>query len=280
MTGMAMTSAEARIDATATALYRRVSERAASFEVGISPEELAELTVRCDMGESELAAIEAVFTYLADKHHDQVIETLLKLSRLPQKVPKTFEGFDFDRIRGRDAAAIRKLPALSNLHARKNLAFIGPCGVGKTHLAQAYGRACCLNGYKTYYLKATELRDKLKKAADSGSTSRTVATLVKPSCLIVDEVGRCTFDKPCTDLFFDVVDRRYEKECPNTMILTSNTPTNNWDEFFTGDDTLLCSLDRMFDRGSVFVMKGASFRGADLEVFSVEAAPLAIKMNK
>lgn len=280
MTGMAMTSAEARIDATATALYRRVSERAASFEVGISPEELAELAVRCDMGESELAAIEAVFTYLADKHHDQVIETLLKLSRLPQKVPKTFEGFDFDRIRGRDAAAIRKLPALSNLHARKNLAFIGPCGVGKTHLAQAYGRACCLNGYKTYYLKATELRDKLKKAADSGSTSRTVATLVKPSCLIVDEVGRCTFDKPCTDLFFDVVDRRYEKECPNTMILTSNTPTNNWDEFFTGDDTLLCSLDRMFDRGSVFVMKGASFRGADLEVFSVEAAPLAIKMNK
>ena len=78
-----------------------------------------------------------------------------------------------------------------------------------------------------------------KKAADSGSTSRIVAMLVKPSCLIVDEVGRCTFDKACTDLFFDIVDRRNEKDCANTMILTSNTPTNNWDEFFTGDDTLL-----------------------------------------
>lgn len=232
------------------------------------------------MGKGELSALDSVFAYLADKHRDQVIGTLLKLSRLPQRAPKTFEGFDFDRIRGRGAVALRKLPALSNLYARKNLAFIGPGGIGKTHLAQAYGRACCLEGFKTYYLKATELRDKLKKAADSGSTSRAVAALVKPSCLIVDEVGRCSFDKQCTDLFFDIVDRRYEKECPNTMILTSNTPTNNWDEFFTGDDTLLCALDRVFDRASVFVMKGASFRGADLEVFSVETSPMAIKTSR
>ena len=213
----------------------------------------------------------------ARNHHRTSAQEALKLSRLPQKAPKTFAGFDFDRIRGRDAGALRKLPALANLHARKNLAFIGPGGIGKTHLAQAYGRECCLNGYKTYYLKATELRDKLRRAADSGSVSRAVAALVKPSCLIVDEVGRCTFDKACTDLFFDVVDRRYEKDCANTMILTSNTPTNNWDEFFTGDDTLLCTLDRLFDRASVFVMKGASFRGAELEIFSVETTPLAVR---
>ena len=279
MAAPARTNAEARIDATAAALYGRVSERAGSFGVAISPEEVAELAVRSDMGEGELAALEAVFDYLADKHHDQVIETLLRLSRLPQKAPKTFEGFDFGRIRGRDASALRKLPALANLHARKNLAFIGPGGIGKTHLAQAYGRECCLNGFKTYYLKATELRDKLKRAAESGNASRAVGALVKPSCLIVDEVGRCTFDKACTDLFFDVVDRRYEKDCANTMILTSNTPTNNWDEFFTGDETLLCTLDRLFDRASVFVMKGASFRGAELEVFSVEASPTAIKAS-
>ena len=261
----------------AAAVYDRVSARAASLGVAIAPEELAELAVRHSMGGGELAALDAVFSYLADKRHDQVIETLLKLSRLPQKAPKTFAGFDFDRIRGRDAGALRKLPELANLHARKNLAFIGPGGIGKTHLAQAYGRECCLNGYKTYYLKATELRDKLRRAADSGSVSRAVAALVKPSCLIVDEVGRCTFDKACTDLFFDVVDRRYEKDCANTMILTSNTPTNNWDEFFTGDDTLLCTLDRLFDRASVFVMKGASFRGAELEIFSVETTPLAVR---
>ena len=66
----------------------------------------------------------------------------------------------------------------------------------------------------------------------------------------------------------------------DTMILTSNTPTSNWDELFTGDDTLLCTLDRLFGRASVFVVKGASFRGAELEIFSVESSPMMIKTNK
>lgn len=112
MTAATTVAAGAAVDAPATALYGRVSERAAFLDVGISPEELADLAVRLDMGEDELSALEAVFTYLADKRRDQVISTLLKLSRLPQRAPKTFEGFDFDRIRGRDAAALRKLPAL------------------------------------------------------------------------------------------------------------------------------------------------------------------------
>ena len=140
-------------DADVSSLYDRVREHADALGMAISNGELAELAVRCDMGAGELSAIEALLSYLRDKRRDQVINTLLRLSRLPQKAPKTFEGFDFDRIRGRDAAALRKLPALSNLHARKNLAFIGPGGIGKTHLAQAYGRQCCLNGFKTYYIK-------------------------------------------------------------------------------------------------------------------------------
>lgn len=63
--------------------------------------------------------------------------------------PRNFEGFDSDRIRGRDAAALRELPALSNLRARKSLAFVGPRGIRKAHLAQTYGRACCLGARRT-----------------------------------------------------------------------------------------------------------------------------------
>ena len=64
------------------------------------------------------------------------------------------------------------------------------------------------------------------------------------------------------------------------MILTCNTPANNWDEFFAGDDTLLCTLDRLFGRASVFVMKGAGFRGVELGIFSVESSLTASRMNK
>ena len=134
-------------------------------------------------------------------------------------------------------------------------------------------------GLKTYYIKATELRDRFQKAVQRGNTSRVVSSLVKPSCLIVDEVGRCVYDRPCTDLFFDVVDRRYEKEGPNAMVLTSNIAPSGWDEFFTGDDTLLCALDRLFDKASVFVMRGPSYRGRELDTYSVEAVPQAVKVR-
>ena len=95
----------------------------------------------------------------------------------------------------------------------------------------------------------------------------------------MDEVGRCVYDRPCTDLFFYVVDRRYEKEGPNAMVLTSNIAPSGWDEFFTGDDTLLCAIDRLFDKASVFVMRGPSYRGRGLDTYSVEAVPQAVKVR-
>ena len=229
------------------------------------------------MGEPELEAAGRTFSYLAEKRRQASVEMLLRLSRLPRRETKTFDSFDFARIQGKDASALAKLPALSDLYAHRNVAFIGPGGIGKTHLAQTYARQCCPEGLKDYHIKATELRDRLSKAAERGGSSRVVAALVKPSCPVVDEVGRCVFDKGCTDLFFDVTDRRYEKEGPNTMILTSNVSPSSWGEFFTGDDALLCTLDRMFDKAAVFVMRGSSYRGRSCDTYSVEAVPQATK---
>lgn len=259
--------------------YELASDAASRLGIAVGAEELATLASDLDLGDGEMAAVAATFSYLAEKRRLASIETLLRLSRLPRREPKTFEGFDFSRIQGRDAAALGKLPSLADLYAHRNVAFVGPGGIGKTHLAQAYGRECCMRGLKTYYIKATELRDRFQKAVQRGNTSRVVSSLVKPSCLIVEEVGRCVYDRPCTDLFFDVVDRRYEKEGPNAMVLTSNIAPSGWDEFFTGDDTLLCALDRLFDKASVFVMRGPSYRGGELDTYSVEAVPQAVKVR-
>lgn len=170
------------------------------------------------------------------------MDTLLRLSRLPPREPKTFERFDFSRIQGRDAGMLRKLPALADLYAHRNIAFIGSEGIGRTHLAQACGRACCMKGLRTHCLKASELRDRLSRAAGRGSAQREVAALVKPSCLILDEIGRCRFDRACTDMFFDIVDRRCEKDGPSTMVLTSNMSPGGWNGSFTGEDALPCDL--------------------------------------
>lgn len=171
--------------------YGLASDAASRLGIAVGAEELATLASDLDLGDGEMAAVAATFSYLAEKRRLASIETLLRLSRLPRREPKTFEGFDFSRIQGRDAAALGKLPSLADLYAHRNVAFIGPGGIGKTHLAQAYGREFCMRGLKTYYIKATELRDRFQKAVQRGNPSRVVSSLVKPSCLIVDEVGRC-----------------------------------------------------------------------------------------
>ena len=135
----------------------------------------------------------------------------------------------------------------------------------------AYGRACCQKGLKAYFLKASELNQRFTDARRLDRVGAVVNFLVKPSCLIIDEIGRCIFDKENTRLFFDLIDRRYSKEGNSCMIFTSNMQPDAWSEFFTEDSTLLCSLDRIFDDAAVFIIKGDSYRGKNLETFKLQA---------
>ena len=84
-------------------------------------------------------------------------------------------------------------------------------------------------------------------------------------------IGRCTFDEENTNMFFDKVVRRYEKEGPKTMIFTSNKQPGAWGEYFTGQDDLLAALDRIFDNANVFDIKGNSYRGRACTTYAVEA---------
>ena len=87
----------------------------------------------------------------------------------------------------------------------------------------------------------------------------------------------CVFDKENTRMFFDVIDRRYNKEGPNTMIFTSNKGPDKWGEFFNEDSSLLCALDRIFDDATVFMIKGNSYRGKHCETIALSAgAPSAL----
>ena len=229
------------------------------------------------MGERELEAVADVFAYLAERRRQNKVEMYLKTGRLPPEAPKTFANFDFDRLRGADRAAIEQLPAMANLYARRSLASVGPEGVGRTHLAQAYARGCRGRGMQSYHVKARELRDKLASPAGSGGGGCAAGTLARANCLVIDEIGRCVFDKECTELLFHIVDRRCEREDPNTTIPASNFGADRWGEFFTGGPTLLCTLDRIFDNATVFMARGPSFRGAGLRTYAAGTAPVAAK---
>lgn len=153
-------------------IFGEAAQAAAGMGIRISAEELAALASDRGMGEGEIAAVRTVFSYLAEQRRQKTVDTLLRLSRLPSREPKTFEGFDFSRIQGRDAGMLRKLPALADLYAHRNIAFIGPEGIGKTHLAQAYVCFVNLSFHKTASVRFTRQRE------DSSRTSVALAPIL------------------------------------------------------------------------------------------------------
>ncbi len=251
-------------------IFDRIQTSTKALSIDLYASGLAAFVDEEKLSTESLEAVCKVLDFLQQRKNESIVNTLLKMSRLPLKEPKTFDGFDFDHVRGKHVEHLKDLPSLATLYAHRNLAFIGPQGVGKTHLAMAYGRECCCKGLKAYFLKATELNQKFMDAIKYGREGSVINGLVKPSCLIIDEIGRCVFNRDATRMFFDMVDRRYNKEGPNTMIFTSNVSPDKWGDFFNEDSSLLCALDRIFDDAKVFMMKGNSYRGKKLETIAIE----------
>lgn len=250
-----------------------------TLHLDLNASEFYELTEYHALTQEQIEAISIIFHFLGEKKKQATIDMYMKTSRLPRKEPKTFDNFDFSVIKGKDVERLKTLPSLSAILAHKNLAFIGPPGTGKTHLAQAYGYECCHNGMKAYFIKMSELRDRFTKARRSGKEASCLNGLVRPACLIIDEVGHCEFDKENTRLFFDLIDRRYSKEGNYNIIFTSNKNPSEWRNLFNEDDSLLCALDRIFDDATVFTIRGKSYRGKKLEQVALQAGEAAQKAS-
>ena len=119
-----------------------------------------------------------------------------------------------------------------------------------------------------FFMKMQELREKFSGCKDSASEDRVIAALAKPSLLIIDEVGRCRFSLEETRMFFNLVDRRYQKD-EQSIAFTSNRQPSEWREFFTDDETLICSLDRITDDAIIVTMKGETYRGQNKQIINL-----------
>ena len=250
-------------------MYETFDQYFKYLKLDYTAQEIAIIASENNFSHDQLEALNITLATMVEKKKATTVATLLKLSRLPQNHQKTFDNFNFDVLKCKNIEEITKLRELNSIYSNRNLAFIGPAGTGKTHLAQAYGYECCKNGLKTYFVKMSEIRDKFTTARRNGKEATAINSLVRPACLIIDEVGHCDFDRVNTKMFFDMIDRRYHKAGISNTVFTSNSDPSLWHTNFNDDDAMLCSLDRIFDRATVFTFRGESYRGKQLQKVAI-----------
>lgn len=182
-------------------------------------------------------------------------ETRLRQARFP--APHTLEAFDFDFQPSIDRKVMRELAALAFVERGENVVFLGPPGVGKTHLAVALGIKAAEAGHRVLFLTLDELLTRLRKAAAEQRLDKVLQQLTYPKVLILDELGYLPMSRTEASLFFRLVTRRYERA---SLILTSNKGFADWGEVL-GDPVMATAiLDRLLHHATTVNIKGESYR--------------------
>jgi DNA replication protein DnaC len=189
--------------------------------------------------------------------HEKTVRLNLQFANLPYQ--KRLEDFDFSAQPSIDKRLIDELATGRFLHEGRNVVFLGPPGVGKTHLAIALAVLTAEMGHRIYFVTAIELARRMARAMADNRLAREIKNLTRPKLLLIDEVGYLALETAHASLLFQAVCERYEKR--QAIVLTSNKPFAEWGHVFAGD-TIMASaaLDRLLHRSTVINVRGDSYR--------------------
>lgn len=175
---------------------------------------------------------------------------------------KTIDAFDFPFAQGINKKQIMELTKLGFIERNENIVFLGPSGVGKTHLAIALGYLTTQSGIKTRFITAADLVVLLERAYKEGKYELVMRNgILSSKLLIIDELGYLPLERQQADHFFQAIAKRYEK---GTTIVTSNLNFSQWDKTLAGDQALTSALlDRLLHHAHIIPIKGESYRLKD-----------------
>ena len=219
--------------------------------------EILDATVR-RLERGETTALEAIDALLAEEftlRENRRVKTALVMARL--STIKTLAGFDFSFQPSLDKNRIMALAELKFIDRAEALHLVGPPGTGKSHLSVALGVEAIKAGRSVYFTTLADLVGVLAKAEREGSLPDKIRFLCRFALLIVDEIGYLPVTSGGGNLFFQLVNARYEK---GAMILTSNRGFAEWGEVFGDPVVATALLDRLLHHAIVIQIEGSSYR--------------------
>jgi DNA replication protein DnaC len=190
---------------------------------------------------------------------DRSTERRIAAARFP--VLKTLEQYDWSWPSSINQLQIRHLFRLDFMKDNGNVIFISNVGLGKSHFATALAHNACLHGHSALFTTAVNIINSIAAAQASGGIKREMSKYLKPSILVIDELGYLPIDKFGADCLFQVISGRYER---SSTIITTNRAFKNWAEIFNNDSVITSALlDRLLHHAETVLIEGKSYRMKD-----------------
>ncbi len=170
---------------------------------------------------------------------------------------KTLEEFNFNYQPSINRQMIYNFGTCEFVRKKENIAFIGPPGTGKTHMAISIGVKAIYQGYKVLFCTLNEMLEELYISRADNSFYQRLNKYISPDLLILDELGLKKLNQNSVDDFYEVISRRYENK---SIITTSNKAFDEWGQILYDPVLATAILDRFVHHCHFVVIKGESYR--------------------